>query len=425
MKVLLLGSGGREHALYWKLKQSPGLTAIQVAPGNGGIAERDTITDAPLGNADAFKKFVQKEKYDLVVCGPEQPLVEGWLDPTRSICPVFGPTKEAAQLEGSKSFAKEFMQRHKIPTAAFQRFNELAGALVYIEDKKPPFVIKADGLAAGKGVSICQTHAEAEKALSAALIEGIFGEAGRTVVIEEFLTGPEASVFALCDGKRALPFRALQDHKRAYDNDEGPNTGGMGAYQPVPFMTKELQEKVQKRILDPVLAGMAAEGMPYRGLLYAGLMICEGEPYVIEFNVRFGDPETQALLPVVDEDLLELFYQSAAGNLPDRALRHKNQASLTVVIAAEGYPGSYKKGIPLKIFDSKQGDIIFFHAGTAKKDTVLVSSGGRILNITAPGSDLKEARRIAYEALDGLELNGTFYRRDIGSKGIDISSGTN
>ncbi|MBE7436881.1 MAG: phosphoribosylamine--glycine ligase [Spirochaetales bacterium] len=421
MKVLLLGSGGREHALYWKLKQSPRLSRIAVMPGNGGIPVADQIPAVSFENSD-FRRLIESEGFDLIVSGPEQPLVEGWLDEVRDICPVFGPTRNAAALEGSKSFAKEFMQRQGIPTARSRSFADFASALLYVKECRPPYVIKADGLAAGKGVSICGTQEEAEQALSRTMQELAFGAAGSRVVIEDYLDGQEMSLFALSDGKNTMPFIALQDHKRAFDHDEGPNTGGMGAYQPVPFATDNVLKKVHDRILQPTIQGMAREGRPYRGLLYMGLMIVEDEPFVIEYNVRFGDPETQALLPVVAEDMLPLLYESAAGTLPGRPVQIKNQASLTVVLAAAGYPGEYSKNLELKNIDRMEGDIMFFHAGTVRSSEGYRSSGGRILNVTALGKDLAEARERAYAALGALDCPGTFYRQDIGSKGIVIRS---
>jgi len=421
MKILLLGSGGREHALYWKLKQSPRLTRIAVMPGNGGIPPQDQIPLMVPGS-DELRDLVKREGFELIVSGPEQPLVEGWLDGLRDICPVFGPTQSAAALEGSKSFAKEFMQRQGIPAARSRSFADFASALLYVKERRPPYVIKADGLAAGKGVSICASQEEAEQALSRTMQELVFGAAGSRVVIEDYLAGQEVSLFALSDGKNSMPFVALQDHKRAFDGDEGPNTGGMGAYQPVPFVTHDLLKKINDRILQPTIQGMAREGRPYRGLLYMGLMIVNDEPFVIEYNVRFGDPETQALMPVVAEDLLPLLYEAAAGTLPDRPVQIKNQASLTVVVAAEGYPGEYPRNLELKNIDRMEGDIIFFHAGTVRSGDGCRSSGGRILNVTALGKDLVEARERAYGALADLDCPGTFYRQDIGSKGIVIRS---
>ena len=421
MKVLVIGSGGREHALYWKLKRSPRNPEVFVLPGNGGIPEADIIAGVDVNDHDALAGHVKDAGYGLVVIGPEQPLVDGATDLLQNICPVFGPSAAAARLEGSKSFAKDFMRKYDIPTAASRTFSEVAPGLEYLRTLTAPYVVKADGLAAGKGVTVAPDLATAEAALRDALEDNRFGDAGATVVIEEFLKGEEASVFALCDGRRALPFPALQDHKRAYDGDEGPNTGGMGAFMPVPMMTPAVMQRVQTEVLDRVMAGMQAEGTPYRGLLYAGLMIDGDKPSVVEFNVRFGDPETQALLPMVEEDLLELFLACAQGpqnGLPDRPLRVSTGASTIVVLAAEGYPGSYKKEIPLNHLDSETGDIILFHAGTRRSGGELLSSGGRILGVTGTGPDLALARETAYASLKKIAVPGTFFRTDIGSKAL-------
>jgi len=421
MKVLLIGSGGREHALFWKLSQSPGLRQLDVFPGNGGFPEASLLPADSMHLSDmrSVVDFVTKGGYNLVVAGPEQPLTDGITDALSGICPVFGPTAKAARLEASKDFCKSFMVRYKIPTASAEAFTNLPEALRYLETRAIPIVIKADGLAAGKGVTVAQTRGQAEAALRDCLEKNRFGQSGRKVLIEDFLPGEEASVFALCDGEKALPMMAAQDHKRAFDNDQGPNTGGMGAFTPVRMMTPSVMERVQKEILDPVVRGMKAEGMPYRGLLYAGLMIHNGVPSVVEFNVRFGDPETQALLRLMDEDLLELCMKCASGVLPDRQLKFLNQTSLVVVVAAEGYPDEYKKNIPLKNVDRTEGDIIIFHAGTKKVGHDYFSTGGRILGLTSVGINAEEARKKAYDALKNLEVPGIFYRKDIGGKALD------
>ncbi len=416
MKVLLIGSGGREHALYWKLSQSPHRPDLRVLPGNGGFPEAAIIPGVNPDDLNAIVAHVQDAAYDLVVVGPEQPLVDGLVDMLQPICPVFGPKRAAARLEGSKSFAKEFMRKYDIPTAAARTFTQIEPALAYLRERSAPFVIKADGLAAGKGVTVAADLATAERALRDALEDRRFGDSGASVVIEDFLRGQEASVFALCDGSRALPFPALQDHKRAFDGDSGPNTGGMGAYLPVPFMTQAVMARVQTEILDRVMAGMAAEGTPYRGLLYAGLMVDAGVPSVVEFNVRFGDPETQALMPMIEGDLLDFFLACARGELPAAPIRVRAGSSLVVVLAAEGYPGDYRQGIPLNDLDSFSGDIILFHAGTRRTGDTVLSSGGRILGITATGPDLAGARQIVYSFLNQNKLPGTFFRSDIGIK---------
>ena len=421
MKVLLLGGGGREHALFWKLSQSPKLGELKVFPGNGGFPENAIVpADAGLSldQLSTVVDYVRSERFDLVVVGPEQPLVDGIADALDGVCPVFGPVKAAARLEGSKDFSKDFMERHGIPTAQSRTFTELEPALEYLKTMQAPVVIKADGLAAGKGVAVCPDLAPAEEALRDRLERDVFGSAGHTVLIEEFMAGEETSVFAICDGERAVPFLASQDHKRAYDGDEGPNTGGMGAYLPVPFVDEKLMQQVQTQVLDRAIAGMKADGSPYRGLLYAGLMVKDGNARVVEFNVRFGDPETQALMRLLDEDLLELMTAAASGSLPDRPLRIRTGAALVVVVAAEGYPGSYTKDIALKNIDNDEGDIIFFHAGTRRAGDQLLSTGGRLLGVTATGPDLRAARKAVYDRLKNIEADGVFYRQDIGEKAL-------
>lgn len=419
MKVLLLGSGGREHALFWKLSQSPRLSRLEVTPGNGGFPLESIRADAPpLSEIAKLVGFIQKEKYDLVVVGPEQPLVDGLVDALQGVCPVFGPSKIPAGLEGSKEFAKAFMIRHNIPTAGAESFTEAPLAIEYLRKvnkmEGPPFVIKADGLAAGKGVTVAADLATAERAVKEALVDNRFGASGSRILIEDFLRGTEASVFALCDGERAMAFVAAKDHKRAYDNDQGPNTGGMGAFTPVSVVTPDIMKQVQEEVLDRAVQGMKADGTPYRGLLYAGLMIDQGRARVVEFNARFGDPETQALMRLLDEDLLDLCEKSALGTLPNRPLKFKPGAALVTVLAAEGYPDEYRKNISLKNLDKAQRDIIIFHAGTRREGDSTLSTGGRILGVTATGKDLTEARSKVYEFMENVAVPGTFYRKDIG-----------
>ncbi len=419
MKVLLLGSGGREHALFWKLSQSPRLTRLDVAPGNGGFPLSSIRDDAPpLSDIEKLVEFIRNEKYDLVVVGPEQPLVDGLVDALEGVCPVFGPSKIPAALEGSKEFAKAFMIRHSIPTARAESFTEAPLAIEYLrrmnKEEGPPFVIKADGLAAGKGVTVAPDLATAGRAVHEALIENRFGASGSRILVEDFLRGTEASVFALCDGERAVAFIAAKDHKRAFDEDQGPNTGGMGAFTPAAIVTPEVMKQVQTEVLDRAVKGMKADGTPYRGLLYAGLMIDQGKARVVEFNARFGDPETQALMRLLDEDLLDLCEKSARGALPDRPLKFHPGAAVVTVLAAEGYPDDYRKNIPLKNLDKAQGDIIIFHAGTRREGDQILSTGGRILGVTATGKDLTEARSKVYEYMESVAVPGTFYRKDIG-----------
>ncbi|MCB1172294.1 MAG: phosphoribosylamine--glycine ligase [Leptospiraceae bacterium] len=419
MKVLLIGSGGREHALFWKLSQSPQLTELKVLPGNGGFPAESRVHDVEWRDFAALRRYVSEQHFDLVVVGPEDPLVAGITDQLQDICPVFGPDQGAARLEGSKDYSKEFMRKYNIPSADWQTFTDFDQAWAYLQSLPAPYVIKTDGLAAGKGVAVAPDLESAEKALRERMLDGKFGAAGQRVIIEEFMPGEEASVFALCDGQRALPFMASQDHKRAFDNDEGPNTGGMGAYLPVPFMTPALMQKVQTEVLDRALAGMQAEGHPYRGLLYAGLMV-EGESVrVVEFNIRFGDPETQALMTMVDDDLLDLLYKSATGDLGSiNKIHHKPGAAIVVVLAADGYPGSYRREIPLKNLDTSSGDIIPFHAGTRHTPDGLVSNGGRVLGLGLQGSSLTAVRTQMYTEIEHFCVDGLFYRTDIGAKGV-------
>lgn len=423
MKVLLLGSGGREHALFWKLSRSPLLGSLQVFPGNGGFPldaiaaiRSDNGQPATLSDLSVIVEFIRREKYDLVVVGPEQPLVDGVADLLEGVCPVFGPLQGGARLEGSKEFSKSFMKKYGIPTADAESFQDAQDAIAYLTTKELPVVIKADGLAAGKGVTVAYSREVAQTAIREALQEGRFGDSGHTILIEDFLQGEEASVFAICDGERALPFIAAQDFKRAFDGDRGPNTGGMGAYAPVPMMTPEIMEAVQRDVLDPVLEGMRKEGTPYRGLLYAGLMVHNGQIRVVEFNCRFGDPETQALLRLLDEDLLDLMHRAATGRLEKRKLRFLRASAIIVVLAAEGYPDDYNKNLPLENLDANVPDTIVFHAGTKRDGDRILSTGGRILGITAIGSSMEEARRKAYERIATIKAPGTFYRKDIALK---------
>lgn len=418
MNVLLIGSGGREHALYWKIKQSPLLSSISVFPGNGGFPPGAIASGIDLKDFESIRRYVKQNKIDLIVCGPEQPLVDGITDALGADCPVFGPVRNAARLEGSKEFSKEFMKKYGIPTAEARSFSNAQEAVLYLRTRSLPVVVKADGLAAGKGVTVASTYEQAEAAVRSAMEEKVFGASGEKVLIEDFLEGEEASVFAICDGQRAMPMIAAQDHKRAFDNDQGPNTGGMGAYLPVPLANEEVLRRVKTEVLDRALAGMRAEGTPYRGLLYAGLMIQRGIPRVVEFNCRFGDPETQAVLRLVDEDLLLLLAASASGHLPDRPVKFKNESSICVVVAADGYPGDYRKSVSIPSVPEDNG-VLVFHAGTARRENGLVSTGGRVLGVTATGTDLAEARQRAYDAIASAgPMPGLFYRKDIGLKGM-------
>ncbi|MCO6409578.1 phosphoribosylamine--glycine ligase [Hoeflea alexandrii] len=420
MNVLLIGSGGREHALAWKIAQSPMLSTLYVAPGNPGIAEHATLSDLDVTDHDAVVSFCREEAIDLVVVGPEAPLVAGLADALNAAdISVFGPSAEAAQLEGSKGFTKDLCARENIPTGAYQRFNNAPKAKAYARAKGAPIVIKADGLAAGKGVTVAMTLDEALAAIDDCF-EGAFGEAGAEVVVEEFLLGEEASFFCLCDGKTALPFGTAQDHKRVGDGDTGPNTGGMGAYSPAPVMTPALVGQTMREIIEPTMRGMAAIGAPFTGVLYAGLMIDESGPKLIEYNVRFGDPECQVLMMRLKDDILVLLKAAAEGELAHVSARWKDDAALTVVMAAEGYPGTPKKGTAISGLTAAEANgAKVFHAGTKLEGEQLVANGGRVLNVTAQGADVTAAQAKAYEAVDAIDWPGGFCRRDIGWRAVE------
>ncbi|MDF1608612.1 phosphoribosylamine--glycine ligase [Hoeflea sp. YIM 152468] len=419
MNVLLIGSGGREHALAWKIAQSTMLGTLHAAPGNPGIAEYATITALDVADHDAVVAFCRDTSIELVVIGPEAPLVAGLADAlTQAGIPVFGPSAQAAQLEGSKGFTKDLCARENIPTGAYQRFNNAPKAKAYARAQGAPIVIKADGLAAGKGVTVAMTLEEALAAIEECF-EGAFGEAGAEVVVEEFLSGEEASFFCLCDGKTALPFGTAQDHKRLGDGDTGPNTGGMGAYSPAPVMTPELIDQTMREIIEPTMRGMAAIGAPFSGVLYAGLMIDETGPRLIEYNVRFGDPECQVLMLRLKDDVLVLLKAAAEGELAHVSARWKDDAALTVVMAAEGYPATPRKGTPISGLDAAEANgAKVFHAGTVLDGDQLKANGGRVLNVTAQGADVTQAQAKAYEAVDAIDWAGGFCRRDIGWQAV-------
>jgi phosphoribosylamine--glycine ligase len=420
MNVLLIGSGGREHALAWKLAASPILEALYCAPGNPGIAQCATCFDLDVDDHEAVVRFCQDKEISLVVVGPEAPLVAGIVDDlTAAGIPVFGPTRAAAQLEGSKGFTKDLCDRYGIPTGAYMRFNNAPKAKAYIRVTGAPIVIKADGLAAGKGVTVAHTLEEAFAAVDDCF-EGAFGEAGTEVVVEEFLEGEEASFFCLCDGKTALPLTTAQDHKPVGEGDTGPNTGGMGAYSPAPVMTEAMIERTMKEIIDPTLAGLADMGTPFTGVLYAGLMITASGPQLIEYNVRFGDPECQVLMMRLKDDLLLLVKAATDGMLWTTGARWRDEAALCVVMATKGYPGSYEKGsvIGNLALAGAPDDVEIFHAGTASKDGTIVASGGRVLGVTALGRTVADARDTAYRAVDAIDWDEGFCRRDIGWRAI-------
>ena len=420
MNVLLIGSGGREHALAWKLAASPMLTKLYAAPGNPGIAQEAEIVALDIADHAAVAAFCKQAAIDLVVVGPEGPLVAGIGDDLRAEgIRVFGPSKAAAQLEGSKGFTKDLCARYGIPTAAYGRFEDAASARAYVEKTGAPIVIKADGLAAGKGVTVAMTLDEALGAVDACF-EGAFGGAGASVVVEEFMTGEEASFFCLCDGRTALPFGTAQDHKRVGDGDVGPNTGGMGAYSPAPIMTPETIERTMREIIEPTMRGMAEMGAPFSGVLFAGLMLTDQGPRLIEYNTRFGDPECQVLMMRLKEDLLVLLNAATDGQLSHVSARWRDDAALTVVMAAKGYPGTPEKGSVISgIGEAEASGAQVFHAGTALKDGQLVANGGRVLNVTATGRNVTEAQASAYAAVDLVDWPEGFCRRDIGWRAVE------
>ena len=416
MNILLLGGGGREHALAWKLAQSPRLSTLYAAPGNPGIAQHAQLVDLDATDHRAVLDFTVRHSIGLVVIGPEAPLVDGLADNLRTIgVPVFGPGKKAAQLEGSKGFTKDLCQRAGIPTAAYVRVTSKDGAIAALDDFALPVVIKADGLAAGKGVIIAQTRDEALAALDD-MFSGAFGAAGEEVVLEEFMTGEEASFFALTDGSFILPFGSAQDHKRVGDGDTGPNTGGMGAYSPARILTPDLERQVIDTIIRPTVDTLAADGMPYSGVLYAGLMLTDEGPKLIEYNARFGDPECQVLMTRFDGDLVDLLLAVAQGRLADQGpVTLADRTALTVVMAAKGYPGTPEKGGAIGGIEAAEAaGAKVFHAGTAHRNGKLVASGGRVLNVTATGGSVAEAQAAAYAAVDALDFPTGFCRRDIG-----------
>ena len=418
MKVLLIGSGGREHALAWKLAQSTKLTKLFAAPGNPGIAEHAELVALDIDDHAAVIDFCGREDIGLVVVGPEAPLVAGLADRLRDAgLAVFGPSAAAAQLEGSKGFTKDLCARYDIPTGAYQRFTDAASAKAYTRQQGAPIVIKADGLAAGKGVTVAMTLDDAMAAIDDCF-SGAFGSAGAEVVVEAFLDGEEASFFCLSDGKTALPLATAQDHKRVGEGDTGPNTGGMGAYSPAPVMTDEMVARTMREIIEPTIRGMAESGHPFTGVFFAGLMITAKGPELIEYNVRFGDPECQVLMMRLKSDLLPLLHAAATGTLDQVSAEWSDDVALTVVMASKGYPGPYDKNTPIGRLPETKADEKVFHAGTALKDGALVATGGRVLNVTASGATVVEAQAKAYALVDRLEWENGFCRRDIGWQAI-------
>ena len=420
MKILVVGGGGREHALAWKLAQSPKVQVVYVAPGNAGTALDKRMQNLPITQVKELAEFAQREKIDLTVVGPEAPLAAGIVDLFRAQgLRIFGPTQAAAQLEASKDFAKSFMQRHGIPTAEYQTFSDAAQAHAYVAHKGAPIVIKADGLAAGKGVVVAMTLAEAHEAIDAMLVDNKLGASGARVVIEECLVGEEASFIVMVDGKNVLALATSQDHKRLLDHDEGPNTGGMGAYSPAPVVTPEIHAKAMNQIIKPTVAGMAQDGIPYTGFLYAGLMIDhDGNPKTLEFNCRLGDPETQPIMARVKSDLVPIFEAAIERQLDQVEIEWDRRTALGVVIAAENYPGEPRKGDVIHGIPPENDDSVTFHAGTVLKQEQVLTQGGRVLCVVGLGESVKLAQKQAYAALDQIQFDGMQCRHDIGWRAI-------
>jgi len=421
MKILLLGSGGREHALAWKIAASPLLTKLWCAPGNAGIAREAECIALDVADHAAVIAFCQREEVDLVVVGPETPLAAGIVDDlARAGIKAFGPSKQAARLEGSKGFTKDLCTEFNIPTGAYRRFDNATDALVYVRKQGAPIVVKADGLAAGKGVVVAMTLPEAEAAI-AMMFDGAFGAAGAEVVIEEYLTGREISFFALCDGETAIPLASAQDHKRVFDHDQGPNTGGMGAYSPTPFVTPAIHDQIMADIIGPTVAGMKARGTPFRGVLYAGVMLTANGPKLFEYNVRFGDPECQVLMLRMMSDLVPAMLAACDGELKHFDLRWYPEPALTVVMAARGYPGDYARGTRIEGLEeaAQIEGVEIFQAGTIAKDGAILANGGRVLNVCASGKTVIQARQRAYAAIDRIKWPEGFCRRDIGWQAVE------
>lgn len=425
MKILVIGSGGREHALVWKIAQSPLVDKIFCAPGNGGISGLAECVDIKAEDIHGLLDFARREKIDLTVVGPEVPLTMGIADEFAHYgLQVFGPSKDAAKLEGSKIFSKELMRKYGVPTADFSVFDDASKAVSYIEKHGAPCVVKADGLAAGKGVVVAQTVDEAKAAVKAMMQDRVFADAGSRIIIEECLTGQEASILVITDGRTVIPLASSQDHKRIFDGDKGPNTGGMGAYSPAPLVTPALFDEIMNTVVYRTIDGLAKEGLNFCGVLYAGIMVTKAGPKTLEFNVRFGDPETEAILPRLRSDLVETMLAVSRGTLDkvsrSGGLMWDHRSSVCVVCAAGGYPGSYEKGKEISGLDAAgaNGDVVVFHAGTARTGGKILTNGGRVLGVTALGADIKEAVRTAYSAVDKINFEGMQYRKDIGGKAL-------
>lgn len=420
MRVLVVGGGGREHALVWKLKQSPRVTKVYCAPGNAGIARDAECIAIKAEDVQGLLDFALKNGIDLTVVGPEAPLNAGIVDIFEANgLKIFGPSQKAAEIEGSKVLSKEIMARYGIPTASYAVFTNPAEAASYIKRIGPPCVVKADGLAAGKGVIVALDEESALDAVRSIMVDKDFGPAGERLVVEEFLVGEEVSILAFTDGVNVVPMISSQDHKRAYDNDEGPNTGGMGAYAPAPVYTPEVHKKTMEEILIPMIQAMNKEGRTYRGVIYAGLMVDDSGPKVLEFNARFGDPEAQPVLMLLETDLVDIIEAIQDRRLDEIEIKWKDEAAVCVVLASGGYPGSYENGKLIRGLESPNGKVVVFHAGTAAKDGDIVTAGGRVLGVTASGPDIPSAIKRAYVAVDKIHFDGMHYRHDVGRKALE------
>lgn len=425
MKILVIGAGGREHAIAWKIKQSPIVKKIYAAPGNGGITQVAECVDIAADDIPGLLKFAKDKKMDLTIVGPEAPLVSGIVDEfEKAGLKIFGPSKAAAQLEASKAFAKEFMHRRSIPTAVFKIFENADEAKAFIQKAQLPLVVKADGLASGKGVFVCDTEEQAIAAIDQIMVEKIFKEAGNKVIVEECLVGEEASILAISDGENYCLLSSAQDHKRIFDDDKGPNTGGMGAYSPTPVVSDDTIRKIEARIIEPTIRGMKKEGFPFKGVLYAGIMLTLEGPKVLEFNVRFGDPEAQVILPRIKDDILPVLLGSCEGDLTNVKLRWERKSCVCVVMSSGGYPGKYSTGYEISGLETaeEEGEVMVFHAGTKKEGKKIVTSGGRVLGVTALGSGIEKAINRAYEAVEKIKFDHAFFRRDIGAKALHAAN---
>jgi len=423
MRIMVVGSGGREHALAWCMTRSPMVTDIVCVPGNGGMREIGECVPGDVGDAAGLARIASSRSIDLTVVGPEAPLVSGIVDHfTASGLNIFGPTATAARLEGSKLFAKDLLEKHGIPTGRARSFDDFEEARRYVESLDPPVVVKADGLAAGKGVMIAHDRETAVAALTDCLVEGVFGGSGDTVLVEEYMEGPEVSILSLSDGVSVAHMVPSQDHKRAYDGDEGPNTGGMGAYSPVPLLEEATEQAIQRGVMEATVRAMADDGEPYRGVLYGGLMLTDEGPRVLEFNVRFGDPETQVVLPRLTSDIVPGLLATVDGTVGDLAMEWTTDYCVCVVLASGGYPGKYVTGIPITGLKAASSDprVEVFHAGTCVEDGKVVTAGGRVLNVVALGPDFHEARGLAYQAVEMIDFEGMHYRTDIGFRAMNV-----